>query len=179
MRPAMLPRASARTPINNKRVRFMVLPQKNAKAMLSEVWHLCWWLLNAAGNRRENVVGIGPNQPDGPHHDHQNHGQHHRIFGDILTLLFPEKPVCKLHRFNSPYIQNDLRQTRLNQTDLNQTRSEPDTTGVQKPSHHQVGRSFSLNYYVPSYPAKYEERVICCIPLEYQGHSSPSSPLTG
>src|SRR6202044_1048831 len=117
----MLPRAKARTPIINKRERFMVLPQKTAKAMLSEVWHSCWWLLNAAGNRRENVVGVGPNQPDRSHHDHQNNGQHHRIFGNILTLLFPEKPMCKLHRFDSPLNK------RFRADMIKQTQSQLDT----------------------------------------------------
>src|SRR5579864_592984 len=44
-------------------------------------------LLKRAGHRRERIVGVGTNQPDGADHQHQDHSQHDRIFGDILALI--------------------------------------------------------------------------------------------
>jgi hypothetical protein len=48
-------------------------------------------LLDGAANIREHVVGVRTDEPDRPHHDHQNYSQHHRILGDILTTLIVPK----------------------------------------------------------------------------------------
>ena len=48
-------------------------------------------LLNCAANLRENIVGIGADEPYRPHDDDQNHRQHHSVFGDVLTpLIVPQ-----------------------------------------------------------------------------------------
>jgi hypothetical protein len=33
------------------------------------------------------VVGVGADEPDGAHNDYQNHGQHHCVFRNVLTML--------------------------------------------------------------------------------------------
>ena len=40
-----------------------------------------------AANRREHVVGVGTDKADGPDDNHQNDGQHDRIFCDVLSLF--------------------------------------------------------------------------------------------
>jgi hypothetical protein len=47
----------------------------------------CSHLLDRASDRRKYVVGVGTDQPDRTHHDHQNNRQHHGIFGNILPLI--------------------------------------------------------------------------------------------
>lgn len=44
-------------------------------------------LFNRAGDRREYVIGVGADEPDGSNYDHQNDRQHHRVFRDVLTLF--------------------------------------------------------------------------------------------
>jgi hypothetical protein len=44
-------------------------------------------LLDRASDRRKYVVGVGTDQPDRTHYDHQNNRQHHGIFGNILPLI--------------------------------------------------------------------------------------------
>jgi len=44
-------------------------------------------LRDRTSDRGKNVVGISANQPDRANHDYQNHGQHHRVFSDVLTFL--------------------------------------------------------------------------------------------
>jgi hypothetical protein len=48
-------------------------------------------LLNGTGCLRENTVRVGTDHPDCAHDEHQNHGQHDSIFGDVLTLVFRPK----------------------------------------------------------------------------------------
>jgi hypothetical protein len=38
-------------------------------------------------NRRKHVVGVRPNQTNRAHHNHQHHGKHDRVFGDVLSLF--------------------------------------------------------------------------------------------
>src|SRR5713101_6064800 len=44
-------------------------------------------LLNRARRRREDVVGVRADQPDGTHHNHQNDREHYRIFRDVLGFV--------------------------------------------------------------------------------------------
>jgi TonB family protein len=44
-------------------------------------------LLDRAADRRKYVVGVTANQPDCADDNHQNNGQHHSIFGDVLAVL--------------------------------------------------------------------------------------------
>jgi len=44
-------------------------------------------LRNRTTHRGKYVISIRTNQPDCPHHDDQNHSQHHGVFRDILALL--------------------------------------------------------------------------------------------
>lgn len=56
-------------------------------------------LLDGAANLRENVAGIGADEADRPHDDHENHRQHNRVFCDILTaLIAPEALNQCCHR---------------------------------------------------------------------------------
>src|SRR6266852_8277591 len=48
-------------------------------------------LTDGAADVGEYVVGVRTNEPDRAHHDHQNHSQHHRILGDILTTVIVPK----------------------------------------------------------------------------------------
>jgi hypothetical protein len=55
---------------------------------LERIW-IC--LLNRAANLREYIVGVGPDEPDGAHDDHQNHSQHDCVFSNVLTtVIVPE-----------------------------------------------------------------------------------------
>ena len=42
-------------------------------------------LLYRAADLREDVAGVGADEPDRAHDDYENHRQHHRVFGDILS----------------------------------------------------------------------------------------------
>jgi hypothetical protein len=44
-------------------------------------------LLNRTGGIREDVVRVRADQPDRPHYQDQNHGQHHGIFSDVLPFI--------------------------------------------------------------------------------------------
>src|SRR5215470_14816906 len=47
----------------------------------------------------ERIVGVGTDQPNRPDDQHQNHGQHDGILGDILTVsLAPKPPYDRCHR---------------------------------------------------------------------------------
>jgi hypothetical protein len=48
-------------------------------------------LLDGAGHVREDVVRVGADQPDRPHDDHENDGQHHGVLGDVLALFVSPK----------------------------------------------------------------------------------------
>ena len=43
--------------------------------------------VDAVGDRREHVIGVAADEPDGANHDHQDHGQHHRVLGDVLPFV--------------------------------------------------------------------------------------------
>jgi len=58
---------------------------------------------NGAGYAGKDIVGIRADQPDCAHDDHQNHGQHHRVFGNVLALLvLPKSAQEVFHRLYSP-----------------------------------------------------------------------------
>ena len=35
----------------------------------------------------EHIVGVAADQTDSADHNHENHGEHHRVFGDILPAI--------------------------------------------------------------------------------------------
>jgi hypothetical protein len=45
--------------------------------------------MNRTGYIRKHVVRVASDQANGPDHQYQNYGQHHRILGDVLALVFP------------------------------------------------------------------------------------------
>jgi len=47
-------------------------------------------LLNRTSRLREDIVRVGADQPDRPHHNYQNHRQHYRILRDVLALFVPK-----------------------------------------------------------------------------------------
>ncbi len=60
-------------------------------------------LLDGAADFREHGVGVRSNQPDRADHDHQNHSQHHCVFGDVLTGLVLPQVVKKLRHGLPPF----------------------------------------------------------------------------
>jgi hypothetical protein len=53
-------------------------------------------LLQRASDVGEHIVGVRPNQADSADDDHQNHSQHDRIFGNILTTFIIPKILYKV-----------------------------------------------------------------------------------
>jgi hypothetical protein len=57
--------------------------------------------------RREHVVGVAAYQSNRTNNNHQNDGQHYRVFSDILTLFIVPTDVKKLvHLCLSPRAQH-------------------------------------------------------------------------
>jgi hypothetical protein len=52
-------------------------------------------LLQGAADAGEYVVGVRTNEADRAHDDYQNHGEHHCVFGNILTTLIVPKFLPK------------------------------------------------------------------------------------
>jgi hypothetical protein len=49
-------------------------------------------LLNRARDCGEDIVGVCADQSDRTDHDHENHGQHYRVFSDVLCgIVGPEQ----------------------------------------------------------------------------------------
>jgi hypothetical protein len=53
-------------------------------------------LLNRAGCGGKGVVGIASDQPDCPHHQDENNGQHYCIFSDVLAVVAPTELAKKM-----------------------------------------------------------------------------------
>jgi hypothetical protein len=45
------------------------------------------FLLHRAGGLRENSVGVGTDQANGAHNEHEDDRKHDRIFSDVLPLV--------------------------------------------------------------------------------------------
>lgn len=45
-------------------------------------------LCQLAAHLREYRVGVTSDQPYRANHDHQDHRQHHRVFGNVLSVFF-------------------------------------------------------------------------------------------
>jgi hypothetical protein len=54
-------------------------------------------LLNRAADRREHIVRVRANQPDGSDYKHEDYRQHDRVFGDVLTLIISKKRGQSAH----------------------------------------------------------------------------------
>src|SRR5207249_10575855 len=62
--------------------------QRRASARL---WFLInQFLLNRTRHRREDVIRIRADEPNGAHDQDENHRQHHRILGNVLSLIVEE-----------------------------------------------------------------------------------------
>jgi hypothetical protein len=48
-------------------------------------------LLDRAANLREHGISVRADQTDRTDDDHQNNGQHYRVFSDVLSLLVVPK----------------------------------------------------------------------------------------
>src|ERR1700745_4299461 len=44
-------------------------------------------LLNRTRRRREHRIGVASNHSDRANHDHEDHREHHGVFGDVLSLV--------------------------------------------------------------------------------------------
>src|ERR1019366_2868858 len=53
-------------------------------------------LLHVAGYRRERVVGVAADQTDGADHDHQNYGEHHGVFRDVLPFFIAPQEFSQI-----------------------------------------------------------------------------------
>jgi hypothetical protein len=53
-------------------------------------------LRDGTADGRKYIVGIRANETNRANHDYQNNGQHHRIFGDILTIVVKPQSLYKL-----------------------------------------------------------------------------------
>src|SRR5690349_949321 len=49
---------------------------------------ICKYLLQGTGDVRKNVVRVRTDQFDSADDDHQDDGQHDRVFRDVLTFVF-------------------------------------------------------------------------------------------
>src|SRR3984893_11113751 len=108
------PSARATTPIISRRVRF-IASLKNGKRETGRRQHRhCEAthrslrlrqqdLLNRTGDLGKSIVRVGANQPYRTHHDHQNHGEHHGVFGDILPFFVTTKPPQKFHTLRASF----------------------------------------------------------------------------
>jgi hypothetical protein len=77
--------------IGRKMIGGRVSSSPHRKQAEVESSRITYELLDRAANLRKYVVGIRADEADGAHDDHQNHGQHHRIFRNVLTtLIVPE-----------------------------------------------------------------------------------------
>ena len=54
------------------------------------------FLLQGASHVREDIIGVGTDQPDGADDDYKNHREHHRIFRDILSAFVSTEFVPKV-----------------------------------------------------------------------------------
>jgi hypothetical protein len=54
-------------------------------------------LLNGASNRRESVIGVRADKTNGANNQHQDHSEHHRIFGDVLPAVVCEDVGEDIH----------------------------------------------------------------------------------
>jgi hypothetical protein len=57
-------------------------------------------LLNSASYLRENVIRIGPDQPDGSNYNYQDDSKHHCVLGNILSLFICPESLNKLGHAN-------------------------------------------------------------------------------
>src|ERR1700722_17200117 len=81
-----------------------VFLERSTTTQMSRVQQPADGLLNGTGDTGENVVGVGADQANSSNYNDQNHGQHNRILGDVLSaLILPQvahNRCCK-HGFYS------------------------------------------------------------------------------
>ncbi len=65
-------------------------------------------LLNGASYRGESVIGIRADQTDGTNDQNQDHGEHHRVFGNVLAaIICPELGEETAHD-RVPFFENQI-----------------------------------------------------------------------
>src|SRR5208337_3308196 len=71
-------------------------------------------LADLAGYLREHVVRVAADQTDGADHDHQNYGEHYRIFCNVLRLFIAPQELPQICHSRTPLTSTE-----------NPTRDEP------------------------------------------------------
>jgi len=61
-------------------------------------------LLYRTGYCGEGIVGVRSDQADRSYYQDQDDSQHYRVFGDILSFIFPPKPVNELMHVIPPIL---------------------------------------------------------------------------
>src|SRR5437879_8053796 len=60
------------------------------------------WLLNRAGRAGEHIICVRTDEANRPHDQHQNDGQHHGVFGDVLSrIVRPQLANQLVHSLSS------------------------------------------------------------------------------
>src|SRR5437660_7298479 len=60
------------------------------------------WLLNRAGRAGEHIICVRTDEANRPHDQHQNDGQHHGVFGDVLSrIVRPQLTNQLVHSLSS------------------------------------------------------------------------------
>src|SRR5258707_13014417 len=102
------PSARATTPIINRRVRF-ITSLRNGKRETGprhptgfEATHSALRLpqqdlVNRTGDLGKYIVRVEADKPYCAYHDHQDYGEHHGVFGDILPIFVTTKSPQKFH----------------------------------------------------------------------------------
>ena len=62
------------------------------------------FLLNRTRDLREDIIGIGSNQPYGSNHQYKDDRQHHCVFSDVLALFFSPNSVKHTLHFLDPQL---------------------------------------------------------------------------
>jgi hypothetical protein len=55
-------------------------------------------LLERTRNAGEHIVGVGADEPNCSNYYHEDDGQHHRVLGNVLSLVFTPKRQKTVHR---------------------------------------------------------------------------------
>src|SRR5439155_12747044 len=88
----------------------------------------CSVLLNGAGYRGESIIGIRANETNRANYQDQDHGEHHRVFCDVLPAVVSQNLGENTHFSAIPFNRenSDFRLAGY----VRQPNSEPDSTGA-------------------------------------------------
>ena len=85
----------------------------------------CSVLLNGAGYRGESIIGIRANETNRANYQDQDHGEHHRVFCDVLPAVVSQNLGENTHFSAIPFNRKNSDFRRY----VRQPNSEPDFTG--------------------------------------------------